>query len=290
MIGSKLTAYFMAQGHHVAAITRSSLTSQPQVSVIAWDPELNYIEIEKLEGFDVIIHLAGADIAHRWSPEYKKKIIDSRVHSTRLLCDILQKLSSRPKLLICASAVGFYGNHAPQDFLDESSPRGTGFLADVCHQWEEGTKPLLHAGIRVVCMRLGVVLSKYGGALAKMRLPFQLGLGGRLGSGLQMMSWVALDEIPFVVEHLIKNKLISGAVNVVSPKAVTNARFTEILGQVLHRPTLFSVPEGAVRFLFGEMGQDLLLEGAHVMPRRLMESGYRFRIPELIDALEKALE
>ena len=262
-------------------ITRSASYHQPQTSVIVWDPALNYIEIEQLEGFDVIIHLAGANVGEYWSPEYKKSILESRVQSTKLLCESLARLVSKPKLLISASAIGFYGNHPPEEVLDENSPSGTGFLADVCRQWEEETDACSQAGIRVVRMRLGVVLSKAGGALAKMWLPFQCGIGGVLGNGQQMMSWIALDEIPFVVDHLIKNDQIAGAVNVVSPQAVSNAEFTKILGQVMHRPTILPVPGFAIRLLFGEMGQSLLLEGAHVVPRRLQESGYQFRFADL---------
>ena len=287
MIGRKLTDFLLAQGHQIAVITRRTSLHQPQVSVIVWDPELNYIEFEKLEGFDAIIHLAGANVGEYWSPKNKKNILDSRVQSTRLLCECLQTIRSKPKLLISASAIGFYGSHQPQEVLAENSQSGTGFLAEVCRQWEQETTPLLSLGIRVVPMRLGVVLSKSGGALAKMCLPFQLGIGGRIGNGQQMISWVALDEIPFCVDHLIKNDQITGAVNVVSPQAVSNARFTEILGQLIHRPTLLSCPSFVVRLFFGEMGQRLLLEGANVIPRRLQETGYQFRILDLKDALQR---
>lgn len=286
MIGNCLTAFLSAQGHQVAVITRRASYHQPQTSVIVWDPALNYIEIEQLEGFDIVIHLAGANVGEYWSQEYKKKILESRVQSTKLLCGSLAKLSSKPKLLISASAIGYYGNHPSEEVLDESSPAGTGFLADVCHQWEEETAVAAQAGIRVVRMRLGVVLSKAGGALAKMWLPFQCGLGGVLGNGQQMMSWTALDEIPFAVDYLIKNEQIAGAVNVVAPRAVCNAEFTKILGQVMHRPTILPAPGFAVRLMFGEMGQSLLLEGAHVAPRRLQESGYQFRFPDLKEALK----
>jgi uncharacterized protein (TIGR01777 family) len=267
MIGRRLTAFFTSQGHAVAALTRNS-----------------YQDTSQLEGVDVVIHLAGANIAERWTTAYKKEILESRVRTTRLLCETISLLNCRPKLLITASAVGYYGNHGPEEILDEGSHMGEGFLADVCQQWEAETKDVSRT-IRTVRMRLGVVLSKAGGALAKMRLPFQLGLGGRLGDGRQMMSWVALDEIPHIVEHFIKSDL-SGPVNAVSPQAVSNAEFTKVLGQVMHRPTVLPVPAFAVRWLFGEMGQNLLLEGVHVVPRRLQESGYQFRFPELKDALK----
>jgi len=287
MIGSKLTAFLLAQGHQIAVITRRGAYQNPQTSVILWDPATNYIETALLEGFDVIIHLAGSNVGEYWSQEYKKSILASRVQSTRLLCESLSALVSKPKLLISASAIGFYGNHPPDEILDESSPSGDGFLADVCRQWEEETNAALKGGIRVVRVRLGVVLSRTGGALAKMWQPFQWGIGGVLGNGRQVMSWIALDEIPLVIDHLIKNDQISGAVNVVSPQAVSNARFTKILGQVMHRPAVLPTPSFAIRLLFGEMGQSLLLEGAHVIPRRLQESGYRFRFADLKAALEK---
>jgi len=289
MIGVKLTAFFLAGGHQIAVITRCTSYHQPHTRAIAWDPELNYISAGVLEGFDVIIHLAGANVGEYWSPQHKKSILESRVQSTKLLCKNLAKLVSKPKLLISASAVGFYGNHPPQEVLDENSPLGEGFLADVCRQWERETIFAAQEGIRVVRMRLGVVLGQTGGALSKMRLPFQLGIGGRLGNGRQMMSWIALDEIPFVVDHLIKNDKIEGAVNVVSPQAVSNAQFTKILGQVIYRPAFLPVPSFVIRLLFGEMGQSLLLEGAHVVPRRLQESGYQFRFADLQEALKFVL-
>jgi len=290
MIGNKLMAFLTAQGHQLAVITRRTSYHQPQVSVIVWDPALNYIEIEKLEGFDVIIHLAGNSVGECWSSEYKKSILESRVQSTKLLCESILRLARKPDLLICASAIGFYGNHPPQEVLDENSPSGVGFLADVCRQWEEETNTLSPIGLRVVRMRLGVVLSKTGGALNKMWLPFQLGIGGRLGNGRQMMSWVALDEVPFVIDHLIKNEQITGAVNVVSPQAVSNAQFTKIFGQVLHRPTLLPVLNFLIRLFWGEMGQSLLLEGVHVLPRRLQESGYQFHFADLKTALKKVID
>ncbi len=292
MIGSKLTAYLLANGHQITVITRRNTlrTESPGIAVIVWDPSLEYIEIEKLEGFDVIIHLAGNNIGEYWTEEYKKSILKSRVESTKLLCKSLSKVISKPKIVICASAVGFYGNHPSTDLVDENSPSGTGFLANVCRQWEEVSFPLRKEGIRTVHMRLGVILSKSGGALAKMLTPFQLGLGGRLGNGQQMLSWIALDEIPYVVEHIIKDNLLLGGVNVVSPQAVSNARFTEILGQVIHRPTFLPCPGFMVRLFFGEMGQQLLLEGVNVIPRRLQQSGYQFRFPELKAVLEKVVK
>ena len=289
MIGGRLVSHLKAQGHQMAVITRRSSYQESQISSIVWDPSLSYIQSEKLEGLDVVIHLAGATVGEPWTEAHKKEIKESRVQSTQLLCDCLSRLSVKPKLLICASAIGYYGNHEPEEALDENSPVGTGFLADVCRQWEEATNVLESSGIRVVRMRLGVVLSRSGGALNKMWLPFKLGIGGVLGDGRQMMSWLALDEIPYIVDHLIKSDKISGAVNAVSPVAVSNAEFTKILGQVIHRPTFLPVPAFTIRLLFGEMGQNLLLEGARIVPRRLQESGYHFQFADLRAALTKAV-
>ena len=289
MIGEKLTAHLLAQGHHLAVITRRLSYQHPRVSTIIWDPALDYIELEKLEGFDCFIHLAGANVGENWTEAHKREIMTSRVDSTRLICECLSKLTAKPKLLITASAIGFYGNHAPEEILDEDSPLGEGFLADVCRQWEEATKALESSMIRVVHLRLGVVLSKSGGALNKMWLPFQWGIGGVLGNGRQMMSWIALDEIPYIVDHLINSDKIAGAVNAVAPQAVSNAEFTKVLGRAIHRPTFLPVPAFAIRLLFGEMGQSLLPEGANVRPRRLLESGYQFRFADLRMALEKVI-
>lgn len=285
MIGKKLSTHLSACGHQIAVITRQSSVRNANVSVIAWDPALNYIENEQLEGFDVIIHLAGANVGEYWTPEHKQEILESRVQSTKLLCETIVHLKSKPNLFICASAIGFYGNHSPYEVLDENSPSGEGFLADVCRQWEDSTKILENADIRTVCMRLGVVLSKSGGALAQMWHPFQWGVGGVLGNGQQMISWIALDEIPYVIDHLIESENLSGAVNVVAPRAVSNAEFTRILGNVICRPTILPIPAFAVKLMFGEMGQNLLLEGAYVIPRRLQENGYQFKYSDLREAL-----
>ncbi len=286
LVGSKVLPFFKDKGHLVVPITRQALLAPP---CIVWDPDAGQLDPEQMEGFDVVIHLAGTNVGERWDGAYKQSILTSRVNGTRLLCTTLAKLKRKPKLLIAASAVGFYGNHMPDTILDEKSPNGSDFLADVCRQWELETKPAQDAGIRVVNTRFGVVLNKKGGALAKMWLPFQLGMGGVLGSGRQMMSWIALDEIPLVMEHLIAKEDISGAVNVVSPNAVSNKEFTKVLGRVIKRPTIFPVPAVGVKLLFGEMGQTLLLEGSRVVPKRLEQSGYQFKYADLKSALEKAV-
>ncbi len=289
MIGSAVIKYFLAQGQQVSQISRQASVANDKTPLITWDPARGQMDAAQLEDFDVIIHLAGANVGERWDGEYKKSILDSRVQGTRLLAQTISRLKNKPKVLLSASAVGFYGNHAPDIILNELSPFGQGFLPDVCRCWEEETKPVSDAGVRVVHMRLGVVLSKQGGALAKMWVPFQLGLGGILGSGKQMMSWIALDEIPAIIEHLIKHEEIAGPVNVVAPAAVSNAEFTKILGAVIKRPTIFPVPAIAVKLLFGEMGERLLLEGSHVVPAKLSASNYQYRYPDLKSALEMAV-
>ena len=285
-IGKALCHKLLKNGNQVSVLTRSLNQQHEWLESINFITELN----GNNEYYDVIINLAGEPLnKKRWNDEVKKNIYESRIQTTQKIINFIAKSELKPKLLISGSAIGFYGNHSPQEVLDENSPLGAGFLADVCGQWEEETKVLSSTGIRLVRMRLGVVLSKGGGALNKMWKPFQLGLGGILGNGQQVMSWVALDEIPYVVDHLIKTDTIMGAVNVVSPQAVSNAEFTKVLGEVMHRPTILPVPSFAIRLLFGEMGQSLLLEGARVIPRRLMESGYQFRLADLKDALKKVI-
>ncbi len=291
LIGSTLVGHFLSKPDTtVIQVTRRQSVDSAQTSVAVWDPAKGEIQADKLEGHDAVIHLAGTNVSERWTPSYKKLIESSRIEGTRLLCKTLAKLRQKPRVLISASAVGFYGNHEPDKILTESSALGEGFLPDVCCQWEEETRYAKEAEIRVVNMRLGVVLGKSGGAMAKMLPIFNLGLGGVLGDGNQMMSWIALPEIPLIVEHLIKNESIAGPVNVVSPQPVSNREFTKILGEVIRRPVIFPVPAFGIKLLFGEMGETLLLEGARVSPKKLLESGYSFRYPELGEALKAALD
>jgi uncharacterized protein len=288
LIGSALVPFFLREKHQVVQITRPGRSARgPTTEFIAWSPEQRQLDPHLMEGFDVVIHLAGANVGEPWTVSHKRAILDSRINGTRLLCQTLSKLKQKPAVLLSASAVGFYGNQPEDVLLYEQSPKGQGFLADICYRWEEETAPAHEAGIRVVRMRFGVVLSKRGGALAKMWLPFKMGLGGVLGSGEQMMSWVALDEIPFIIKHMIERSNLDGPVNVVSPYPVSNREFTRTLGQVIHRPVIVRVPEFAVQFLFGEMGQDLLLEGSRVMPQRLLDTGYLFHFADVKPALEK---
>jgi len=290
LVGSALVEHFQKSGHSITRIVRPESTIQDSDTTLAWDVESKNIETDKLEGHDVVINLSGANIAaQRWSPEYKKIIYSSRVDGTKFLCDTLSKLSKRPKLLFSASAVGFYGILDAEKEVDEYSIFGNDFLAKTCIDWEEATKPAEFAGIGVIHMRLGAVVSPRGGALAKMLPIFKLGLGGPLGSGKQIFSWIAVDEIPFIIEHLIDAKEMTGPVNLVSPEPVSNREFTKILGNVLQRPAFFPVPAFGVKFLFGEMAEALLLNGAKIIPKKLNESGYAFQYPLIEEVLKSCL-
>jgi len=302
MVGSHLVDFFEKKGISLSRLARypegqplpsaGAAPRRPTVlsrneRIIFWDPEKGIIEKEKLEGHEALIHLAGATIAsHRWSLAYKRLILESRVKSTEFLCHALARLKHPPQVVLSASAVGYYGNRPATETLDESSGKGDGFLAEVCDQWEKATAAATASGIRVIRMRFGMILSRSGGALAKMVPIFQWGLGGPLGSGRQEMSWIALDEIPHVILHLINHKDISGPVNVVSPGSVSNRAFTKLLGQTLKRPAVFPVPAFAVRLMFGQMGEELLLSGAKVRPGVLERTHYRFLYPDLKSTLE----
>jgi uncharacterized protein (TIGR01777 family) len=236
------------------------------------------------------VHLAGANItAGRWTASRKELIRSSRVDSTRLLCETLAGLEPRPSVLIAASAIGFYGDRGDA-VMTEEHRAGSGFLAEVCRAWEDATSAAREAGIRVVNLRIGVVLAAAGGALAKMLTPFKLGLGGRLGTGRQYMSWIALDDLVGMIHHLLFADDLSGPVNAVAPNPVTNAEFTKALGRVLRRPTIFPVPVPIVRLAFGEMGRELLLAGARVEPAKVRESGFEFGHPRLEEALRHELD
>jgi len=287
LVGSALKRELAARAYVISEITRQRRAKQP--GSIYYDLKQKTIDLAAFEGQDVVIHLAGANISgKRWSSAYKKEILDSRVESTAVLVKAMKKLTRRPKLFICASAVGYYGNHDPSVIVHEHSQNGHGFLADVTREWENASAELVNLGVRVVHLRFGVILSRKGGALAKMLPAFNLGLGGVLGSGQQMMSWVALDEISSIVDFIINHDNISGPVNAVSPQAVTNQMFTKVLGEAIHRPTVFPVPAFMIKLLFGQMGQELLLEGVHVKPEVLLKAGYQFKYPTLIQALNAA--
>ena len=254
------------------------------------DPTAGELDAAALADADAIVNLAGESIAAgRWTARQKEAILRSRVDGTRAIAAALSKPNGRPKILINASAIGYYGDRG-DELLDESSPPGSGdFLADVCRQWEAAAEPAAQAGARVVAVRFGVVLSADGGALAKMLFPFRMGLGGKVGNGRQTMSWIALDDAVDAVTKCLVDDTLSGPVNVVAPRPVTNYEFTKTLGHVLRRPTIFPLPALVARLAFGQMADELLLASQRVQPAKLLAAGYAFRYPDLPAALERAL-
>lgn len=291
LVGRTLAGQLLAEGHEVTALVRGgSRTSGPEgVRPARWNPAEGGIDAAALEGHDAAVHLAGESIAEgRWDEEKKRRIRESRVQGTRLLAETLAKLERKPAVLVSASATGFYGDRGDET-LTEASASGDDFLSEVCREWEKATLPASQAGVRVVHLRFGIILSRDGGALAKMLTPFKLGAGGRVGSGRQYWSWIDLDDAVGVIRHAITDEGLRGAVNAVAPRAVTNEEFTKTLGRVLGRPTIFPVPAFAARLAFGEMADALLLGGQRVEPRRLKESGYKFAHPELEGSLRHVL-
>jgi uncharacterized protein len=284
LVGSQVVASLSAAGHEVVRLVRRP--PAPGEKVVRWDPEKGEIDAAGLGGLDAVVHLAGENIASgRWNAARKAAIRGSRVNATRLLCETLAGLARPPKTLVCASAIGYYGDRGA-DVLTEESPPGTGFLAEVCREWEAASEPAARKGIRVVVLRIGVVLSAKGGALSRMLPPFRAGLGGVIGSGRQYVSWIALDDLVGIVLHALHSGELRGPVNAVAPVPVTNRELTEALGKVLSRPTLLPVPAFALRLAVGgEMADALLLASTRVAPRRLEETGYRFRFLELREAL-----
>jgi uncharacterized protein (TIGR01777 family) len=287
LLGSALLPFLTGGGHRLSRLVRSAATAG--TAAIEWNPQAGQLEPSGLEGLDGLVHLAGENIAAgRWTAGQKARIRDSRVNSTRLLSETLAQLSRPPKVLVCASAIGFYGDRGT-DLMSEDSPAGGGFLAEVCEAWEAASQPARDAGIRTVLLRIGVVLSPAGGALAKMLLPFRLGAGGVIGTGDQYWSWIGLDDVVGAIHHALISDTLEGAVNAVAPQPVTNREFTKTLGRVLSRPTLVPLPGFAARLALGEMADALLLASTRVEPARLLASGYTFRHPELEGALRHCL-
>lgn len=264
-------------------------SAEPDKSTIFWAPSENHLAEELLSGIDVVIHLGGANIAEkRWSEDVKKTIYNSRVQSTQLLSHALAAMEQPPRLFLCASAIGYYGDRA-EERVDETSEKGQGFLPDVCEAWEAATEPAKKAGIRVVNMRFGMILDKNGGALAKMLLPFKLGLGGKIGSGSQYWSWITLDDVINAIQFCLHHSEIEGPVNFVAPDEVTNLDFTKTMGKVVGRPTILPIPAWAIKLLLGEMGQELMLCSARVVPQRLQAAGFQFQHRSLEDGLRGVL-
>lgn len=285
LLGSALVPTLKTRGYEVTRLVRGQASGKDE---IRWDSAQPLLP-EAASGFDAVVHLAGESVATRWSAAKKTKIRESRVAGTRTLVHALAKAAKRPRVLISASAIGFYGDRG-DDVLNEKSPAGAGFLADVCREWEAATQPAVDAGIRTIHIRTGIVLSAEGGALKKMLPPFRMGLGGRLASGHQWMSWIHIQDWTGAVHHILKNDLLQGAVNMVAPRPVQNTDFTETLASVLSRPAIFPLPAFAIQTLFGQMGEEVLLASQRVEPARLVTSGYPFQCSDLRKALEALLK
>jgi uncharacterized protein (TIGR01777 family) len=284
LVGSALDQSLQERGHHVVALVRDDRDG------VHWNPQAGAIDADGLEGFDAVVHLAGESIADgRWNDAKKRHIRDSRIKGTRLLAESLAACDHKPAVLVCASAIGFYGDRGDEP-LDESAKPGDGFLPQVCVQWEQATQPAADAGIRVVNLRIGIVLSGEGGALAKMLTPFKMGVGGVLGPGKQYMSWIERDDLVSIIEHTIADDSLIGQVNAVAPQAVTNHTFTKTLGRVLSRPTIFPMPAFAARLAFGEMADALLLASTRVVPVKLQQSGFTYQHANLEPALRHLLD
>jgi uncharacterized protein (TIGR01777 family) len=287
LIGSALSRRLKAAGHRVTPLVRRPAGA----GEISWDPDNGRLEPGQLEGMDAVIHLAGENVGARWTAARKRRIRGSRTTSTRLLAQAIARARRRPGALVSASAIGIYGNRG-DEVLTENSPAGDArldFLAEVGREWEAAAEPARASGVRVVHPRFGLVLSPHGGALKKMLLPFRLGLGGRLGSGTQWMSWISIDDVVGATLHVLLTESFSGPVNMVAPEPVRNRDFTVILGRVLSRPTPFAVPAAALRLVLGEMATSTLLASARVLPKRLLAAGYRFEHSDLETALRHVL-
>jgi uncharacterized protein len=287
LVGEALCSFLSTQGHTVHTLVRHKQHLNP--TQIFWNPDLDLLDSQSLEGFDAVIHLAGENIATgRWDARKKQAIEQSRIKGTALLANVLAGLQHKPSTFITASAIGFYGDRGAE-IMEETSGPGLGFLPAVCQKWEQSSHVARQAGIRTVNMRLGIVLTPKGGALQKMLPPFLLGAGGPLGSGEQYMSWIALEDVVGAFHHAVLTETLSGPVNVVSPNPVTNAEFTQNLGRVLWRPAFLPAPALALRLLLGEMAEALLLASTRVRCNRLLDSGYRFTYPVLEPALRHML-
>jgi uncharacterized protein (TIGR01777 family) len=285
LIGTQLVAKFSQSGHEVIRLVRRS----PKAGEIQWNPKSGTLDAAALEGADAVIHLSGAGIGDkRWTTGYRKEILDSRTDTTALLAKTIASLSRKPSVFLSGSAIGIYGARNDEQ-LTEVSTHGTGFLAEVCEQWEAAAKPAVDAGVRTVYLRTGIVLSPKGGALKKLLPLFKLGVGGKFGNGKQWQSWISIDDEIGAIEYLLTAN-VSGAVNLTAPNPVTNAEFTKVLASVLKRPAIVPVPTFAPKILLGgELADALLFTGQRVIPAALNASGYAFKHTTLESALRSLL-
>ena len=287
LIGSALSSFLTKSRHQVIRMVRKA---QVAAGEVRWDPAAGILDAEPLERLDAVVHLAGENIAvGRWTAEKKRRIRESRVQGTRFLAQSLARLFDPPRVLVSVSAIGYYGDRGEEQ-VDEESAAGTGFLPELCKEWEAATSPAVIRGIRVVTPRVGMVLSAEGGALARMLPAFRFGVGGRIGNGRQHISWITIDDLVGILDHTIHNESLHGPVNAVAPNPVTNREFSLTLGRVLSKPAHFFLPALAARIAFGKMAGEVLLAGARVSPKRLKETGYTYKFPELESALRHALQ
>ncbi len=286
LVGTALTPYLASKGHLLHTLIR---TTPLHPSQARWNPPQTGPSAEALEGVEAVIHLAGENIASgRWTQSRKHALRASRILGTRLLVEAILKAPKLPRVFLGASAIGYYGERGDET-LQEDSPPGKGFLPELCQAWESEVAPLVHRGVRVVNLRFGIVLSTKGGALARMLLPFRMGLGGAIGSGKQYMSWIAVDDVLGIIAFLLETPSVRGPVNAVSPQPVTNREYTQVLGKVLRRPTLLPVPAMVARLALGEMAEALLLASTRAVPGVLLRSGYHFQWADLETALHHLL-
>ena len=284
LIGSALAPFLSAHGFAVHLLQRTPSKTAPY-----WNIEQQEIHLNGVPEPDIIIHLAGLNIGEsRWTKALKQQIVDSRIHSTQLLVDHINSSKTPPSLFICASAIGFYGDKGQQT-VDEASPVGNHFVSQLAEKWERVSQQVKHSNTRVVNLRTGIVLNKKGGVLAKMLTPFKMGVGGRVGSGKQMMSWIDLQDELNAILFTIKEQHLIGLVNLVSPVAVSNQTFSSTLAKVLKRPCLFPLPTPAVKLIFAQMGEELLLSSTHVQPTKLLQAGFKFEYASLEKSLKKQL-
>jgi uncharacterized protein (TIGR01777 family) len=282
LVGTALSELLKSQGYQVGRLLRSDQAGQPY-----WDIKENYLALREFENPDVIIHLAGENIGDgRWTKDKKKKLLESRILSTQLLVEHFKKVLPAPKLFICASAIGFYGNRGDQK-LDENSAAGSDFVSQIALDWEESSQGIKEAGTRLVNLRTGIVISEKGGALAKMLPAFKLGLGGKIGSGEQIMSWIDINDMIRAILFIIENENLQGPINLVSPNPVTNQVFSQLLAKQLNRPCFFPLPEGLIKLLFAEMGKELLLSSTRVNPKKLLDAGFEFKYAKLEESFSQ---
>lgn len=285
LFGSMLLPFLTTGGHRVTRIVRG----RPGEGEVGWDPATGWIDAERLEGVDAVVHLAGENVGARWTDERKRRIVESRVEGTRVLAEALARLRRPPRVLLSASGIGVYGDRGEEILTESTPPAGTDLFVDLGRRWEGATEPARAAGIRVAYLRFGIIVTPAGGALRRMLLPFRLGGGGWLGSGRQWMSWIASDDAVGAVHHVLQTESLDGPINVTAPNPVRNREFSAALGRALRRPVLVPVPGAALRLIYADMADTALLASQRALPARLSETGYEFRYPELPAALRHVL-